>query len=228
MSDFDAVLERLLTEPAFARALAADPAAALAGYRLSAEEIGLLSSQVSADTGGQQAVETRANKSSVFGLLSPLAGLAGGLGEHGIGGLPGHGGAGEAARQGAEAAAGAVKDSAGIGGSLHSVGLGDASDGFGHAAPEPAHQEIGAMPPEGYHTRVDVDGDGDWDRHIAVGRPDGGVDILVDLNHDGNADFVGHDDDADGLVESADYAKKTMYDDDGDGWLDRTVARSGE
>ena len=34
MSDFDDVLERLLTEPAFAAALADDPDLALAGYRL--------------------------------------------------------------------------------------------------------------------------------------------------------------------------------------------------
>jgi hypothetical protein len=77
-----------------------------------------------------------------------------------------------------------------------------------------------------------VDGDGDWDRHILVGRRDGGVNILVDANRDGRGDFVGHDDDADGLVDSAEYDKnhdgvfeKTMYDDDGDGWLDRTVRR---
>src|SRR5437764_561356 len=49
MSDFDTVLERLVTDPGFARALAADPDAALAGYRLDADEVALLRSQVSAD-----------------------------------------------------------------------------------------------------------------------------------------------------------------------------------
>lgn len=79
MSDFDDVLERLVTDPGFAAALAADPAAALAGYRLEPDEIELLRSQVSADTGGQTAVEVRANQSSLFGMLSPIVGAVGGL-----------------------------------------------------------------------------------------------------------------------------------------------------
>lgn len=54
MSDFDAVLERLLTDPAFAAALAADPAAALAGYRLDSDEVRLLHTQVGADPGAQR------------------------------------------------------------------------------------------------------------------------------------------------------------------------------
>ena len=64
MSDFDTVLERLLTDPAFPATLAADPATALAGYRLSAEEVGLLRSQVSADAGGDRTVETRTSSTS--------------------------------------------------------------------------------------------------------------------------------------------------------------------
>jgi hypothetical protein len=86
--------------------------------------------------------------------------------------------------------------------------------------------------PEGYRNKVDADGDGTWDRATYRGRADGGVDILVDLNADGHADFVGHDVDRDHVVDSADYDKdhdgvfeKRMYDDDGDGWLDRTVRR---
>ncbi|GIF49084.1 hypothetical protein DFJ67_3264 [Asanoa ferruginea] len=116
-----------------------------------------------------------------------------------------------------------------------SAGMGHAPvpiDGLGSAPTD--HVGLGAAPPsgppEGYHTRVDVDGDGDWDKHVLLGRDDGGVDILVDNNHDGRVDFVGHDTDADGLVNSADYDKnndgffeKTMYDDNGDGWMDRTV-----
>jgi len=84
--------------------------------------------------------------------------------------------------------------------------------------------------PDGYRTRVDTDGDGDWDRHTLRGRPDGGVDILVDTDRDGRTDFVGHDLDADGLVDVSEYDKnrdgffeKQMYDDDGDGWMDRAA-----
>jgi hypothetical protein len=116
------------------------------------------------------------------------------------------------------------------GGGAGTAGLGAApaggEAGLGAAPPEP----VSAAPPAGYHTRVDVDGDGDWDRHVLLGRGDRGVDILVDNDRDGRVDFVGHDTDADGLVDSADYDKdgdgffeKTMYDDNGDGWRDRTV-----
>src|SRR4051812_11119322 len=74
MSDFDAVLERLLNEPSFASALAADPDATLAGYKLDAGELDVLRSQISADSGGGlAAVETRTNKSSTFGLFSSFA-----------------------------------------------------------------------------------------------------------------------------------------------------------
>jgi hypothetical protein len=79
MSDFDTVLERLVTDPAFAAALAANPDGALAGYRLSPDEVDLLHSQVGGDAGVERGVEVRANQSSVFGMLSPLTGLAGGL-----------------------------------------------------------------------------------------------------------------------------------------------------
>ena len=37
MSDFDTVLERLVTDPSFKSALAADPTGTLAGYQLSEE-----------------------------------------------------------------------------------------------------------------------------------------------------------------------------------------------
>src|SRR3954454_13663666 len=78
MSDFDAVLERLLTDPSFASALAADPDVALAGYRLDDGETALLRSQVAGDTAADVAkVETRTNKSSTFGLLAPFAALGG-------------------------------------------------------------------------------------------------------------------------------------------------------
>jgi hypothetical protein len=97
----------------------------------------------------------------------------------------------------------------------------------------PAQPPPGAVPlapvPDGYATRVDADGDGDWDRHLLLGRAGGGVDILVDVDSDGRADFIGHDTDADGLVDSAEYDRdrdgffeRRSYDDDGDGWLDRS------
>lgn len=91
MSDFDVVLERLLVEPGFVAALAADPDRALVGYRLTADEVSLLRTQVGGDAGGQRGVETRANQSSLFGLLGPLAGLAGGSHPQGAagGGAPG-------------------------------------------------------------------------------------------------------------------------------------------
>jgi hypothetical protein len=75
MSDFDAALERLCTDPSFAADLAADPDRALAGYTLDAGEAALLRSQVAADACADvAAVETRTTKSSMFGMLSPFAG----------------------------------------------------------------------------------------------------------------------------------------------------------
>jgi len=75
MSDFDVALERLVTDPAFKSALAADPAAALAGYQLSADEVELLGSQVSVDDGGDRTVEIRTSKASMMGLLGQFGGM---------------------------------------------------------------------------------------------------------------------------------------------------------
>jgi hypothetical protein len=80
MSDFDNALERLLTDPGFAQALAADPAAALAGYQLSEDERAVLTTQVADATGGQHAVEARTNQSSFAGLLNPFQSGGGGGG----------------------------------------------------------------------------------------------------------------------------------------------------
>jgi hypothetical protein len=74
MGDFDAVLERLMMDAPFRAALAADPDRALAGYRLTPDEVGLLRSQVSDQTGGERAVETRTSKSSLFGMFGSIAG----------------------------------------------------------------------------------------------------------------------------------------------------------
>ena len=261
MSDFDKVLEKLLTEPGFARALAADPGRALAGYQLTAEEVSLLRTQVSEDAGADHAVETRTSQSSLAGLFGPVTapanvadfgsaspaeqgfGAAPGLEtERGLGtapgaeGLPGHA-AGRGAYPGAYP---------GGGGESEMVrGLGTAPDGGDSfrglgAAPDDVSRGLGTAPPlggslgeapavpEGYQTRVDADGDGQWDAHTLHGAPGGGVEIHVDLNGDGQADFVGHDRDADGLVDWSQYDHDgdgrwdvRMYDTNGDGWMDR-------
>ena len=80
MAGIDDVLERLLTDSQFARHLAQDPASALAGYELTADDLSLLSSQVSFDPGALSLVEERISKSSMFGLLTSITGgLAGEL-----------------------------------------------------------------------------------------------------------------------------------------------------
>ncbi|WP_412752750.1 hypothetical protein [Krasilnikovia sp. M28-CT-15] len=302
MSDFDAVLERLLNEPSFAAELARDADAALSGYVLDDGEAELLRRQVAADAGATHAVvETRTSKSSTFGLLSAFTELGagavtdahsgsgtahsglGGAGEArtGLGSAPAAAGlgpwsefgsaAGVAAQHAADVSGGpgvtqglGSAPAWGAGGGMtdelmplaHS-GLGSAPglDGppSGEGAPdlnamppvsrigEAPHTGLGEAsrfqgeaehlaPPKGYHNRVDADGDGTWDKATYRGRADGGADILVDLNHDGRTDFVGHDVDADRTVDYADYDKnhdgvfeKRMYDDNGDGWLDRSV-----
>jgi hypothetical protein len=314
MSDFDAVLERLLNEPSFAVALAADAEGTLAGYRLDADETELLRSQVSADSGGgQAAVETRTNKSSTFGLFSSVAevghGLSGGgatgagagaLGHwsefgsaagavayHGAGSVAYHGAGASGVHGGAAQGLGDAPSAQGLGDAPSGQGLGDAptawgsgggavhepfvpagQSGFGDAPGHDGGPDLDGLPPAGasglgdapqsglggsgqsglggsgqftaepehyavpagYHPRIDADGDGHWDKATYVGTKDDGVEIRVDLNHDGHADFVGHDTDSDGRVDYADIDKdhdgvfeKRMYDDNGDGWLDRTV-----
>jgi hypothetical protein len=111
-------------------------------------------------------------------------------------------------------------------------GLGDAptqGEGLAKAARDAAEKIHDVAPPKGYHNRVDADGDGHLDKATYRGDGHGGVEILVDLNGDGEADFIGHDTDLDNRVDFADYDKdhdgffeKRMYDDDNDGYLDRT------
>lgn len=431
MSDFDDVLERLLTDPGFQARLAADPGGALAGYTLSADELELLQAQVGGGGAGQSRVEQRTSKASMFGLFSSIGS---GIGDvvHGHGG--GHGlgdggqgaGAGQSAVRGlgaleqsggrhaavepgdqpgglaahlrgavehaAHPQSGGVEAHAGPGGAYASAGgataqagyglaeasdqhaggygglteasdqqagyggpaeapdprayasaghggLGEASDprgagglgadglgigglgeaepygvtevdssgggtvyrstaSLGEAAGQGQHAGFGAAeggagqgrhgiagaldgiggaagggaagmsgagvsgagvsgagggaagmggpggiggalrdgipngagqaPTDGYHTRVDWDGDGTWDQHTYVNRADGGVDIVVDTDGDGRAEFVGHDTDRDGLINSSeidtnhDGVMDQRYEDlNGDGWLDR-------
>ncbi|HEY7271180.1 MAG TPA: hypothetical protein VH502_00505 [Actinoplanes sp.] len=256
MSDFDDVLERLLNEPAFAAALADDPDLALAGYRLDAGEAALLRSQVVGDTAADVAkVETRTSKSSTFGLLAPFAALGGVVDEFGQH-LADPGGGGAAGAREAFGAApvahqgignapgfGDAPVRQGLGTAPVRQGLGDApQQGLGGAPhqslgePGRGHAEAEQLaPPPGYANRVDADGDGHWDRATYRGGRDGGADILVDLDHDGRADFIGHDVDLDNKVDYADYDTdsdgvfdKRMYDDDNDGWLDRTVRRRSD
>jgi hypothetical protein len=304
MTDFDAALERLVADPAFRDELASDPARALAGYRLSPDELDLLRSQV--DTGGgdsQRQVETRTSKASLFGLLSPMGGLGGfgdatptvadtGSGTGGQGGGqvggsfltdhtdppsgpsrsgasfgadegrsgasfgseegrsgasfgssdPGQGG-GEPVRSGASfgtddgAAQASFGDEsagteyrprhgegAGLGAAVSEAGD-FMSDGGVEEAPRGTIYTSAAA--QEYTTRVDANGDGRWDEFTATNRADGGVDLSVDRDGDGNAEFVGHDLDRDGLIDEAttdedgDGTLDTRWvDNDGDGWLD--------
>ncbi|WP_250027515.1 hypothetical protein [Paractinoplanes maris] len=120
---------------------------------------------------------------------------------------------------------------------------GDAQTGFGDRPDLDGLPEVGLdtgfgatvaqvaadlAPPEGYHNQVDADGDGTLDEATYLGHAGGGVDILVDVNDDGQVDFVGTDTDLDNRVDYAAYDKdrdgvfeKRMFDDDGDGFLDR-------
>jgi hypothetical protein len=128
MSDFDAVLERLLTDPSFQARLAADPAGTLAGYDLDAEEADLLRQQVSSDPGAQTAmVEDRVTKSSTFGLLSSF----------GVGDAPAFGIGDATTREGFGTAPDAGLGSPGSAG-IGSAGLGEWAE-FGTAAGTAAH-----------------------------------------------------------------------------------------
>jgi hypothetical protein len=114
---------------------------------------------------------------------------------------------------------------------VHS-GLGDAPaevPSVGGAVEELDKKLSAAAAPKGYHNRVDADGDGHLDKATYRGDGHGGAEILVDVNHDGKVDFIGHDTDLDNRVDFADYDKdhdgvfdKRMYDDNNDGYLDRT------
>jgi hypothetical protein len=229
MSDFDTVLERLLTDQAFVAAMASDPSTALAGYRLSTDEVDLLRSQISLGTGTDRQVETRTSKAGLLGLLSPLEELAGRLADdagisHALGGFVAQhthpaehiGTTHPVVRQGFGAA-----DPAATQTGAPQAGV---TQGFGAA---PATQGFGVAPPPDYHPHVDVNGDGHWDQYTVERRADGGIDIYADMNHDGRPDFIGHDDNADGIIDRADYDhdfdgrfETHMRDVNGDGWLD--------
>ena len=73
MSDFDAALERLMVDPAFKAALARDPAAALAGYRLAPDELEILCAQVDSGTGGPDREEVSRRQAVDVGGRSDVA-----------------------------------------------------------------------------------------------------------------------------------------------------------
>jgi hypothetical protein len=242
VSDFDAVLERLLSDPGFKAALAADPGRALAGYRLTPDEVELLGVQLSADTGGNSQVEQRTSKASLFGLLGSMTGAGFGHAGGGAQGMQGAGVQGAGVQGGHGGFGGGTS---GVGNTWPEVTEGPAQSGFGGGAGQIGtpvggghgsigqsldgivHSGQGGQVPSGYHPNVDVDGDGNWDQYTVRARGDGGVDVVADMDHDGRADFVGHDVNRDGIVDSADYdedhdgrLETHMTDVNGDGWMD--------
>ncbi len=211
MSDFDDVLERLLSDPAFQTALRRDPEAALAGYQLAPDERQVLDAQLDLGAGEERTVEMRISKSGVFGMVGPVVS---GLGLMGTPEAPG------------TATFGPRRDEG-------TFGSAPVTQTFGTVEPQAVFGTVEAdasgagQPAVDYHTSVDADGDGSWDAYQAVERGDGGVDIRVDRDGDGTVDFVGHDFDRDGLVDTADVDRDgdgaldtRLYDDDGDGWMD--------
>jgi len=209
MSDFDEVLERLVTDPQFQAALRADPSTALAGYQLDPQERAVREAQLDQGAGPDRTVEARISKSGLAGMIGPVA-SAFGLDATEPGGHP------------VQSAYGPAPDDPAVGiafGEVHATGA--------YGAPDP---HSAGLPAADYHTWVDAGGDGSPDAYRAVERGDGGVDIEIDQDGDGRVDFVGHDYDRDGLVDDADYdtdrdgvLDTRMTDVTGDGWLDESA-----
>jgi len=226
MSDFDAVLELLLTDPSFQARLAADPAGALSGFDLDAEESDLLRQQVSADPGAQSAVvEDRVTKSSTFGLFDSfsIGGVAdavgSGMARQGFGSAPadGLGGAGSAPADSPASlgewlefgsAAGAAADypaNEGFGSAPDAWGAGGgdlaAQSGFG-SAPDldglPAESGFGDAPRSGLGEPGNAQiGQGEAE-HLA---PPKGYHNRVDADGDGSMDKATYRGREDGGVE---------------------------
>lgn len=237
MSDFEKVMERLLVDPEFKAALAADPDRALAGYELAAEERELLGAPIATGPTASHAVEDRTTKSGVLGLVGPVVTSFGIAGGQGFGAAP-HG-TSTFGERGAQSLGPAPNDGVSFGHaprldggeSLDSVDEDTETFGTGRVGQvmgDAPGKDSGLVEARDYQTRVDVDGDGTWDAHTAYERPDGGIEIHADMDGDGRVDFIGYDSNRDGLVERADYDQDfdgrmdtRMYDDTGDGWLDR-------
>ncbi|WP_432835490.1 hypothetical protein [Dactylosporangium sp. CA-092794] len=174
--------------------------------------------------GGLSGFDQYQGQGGAGGVAGSAAGGLSGFEQHqgqggGIGGgfahlleQPGQGGAGQPGQ-----------------GGFGPAGQGGIAGGMGGLVQQAAHAQVpGQAPTDGYHTRVDWDGDGRWDQHTYVNRADGGVDIVVDTDGDGRAEFIGHDTDRDGLINSSeidtnhDGVMDARYEDvNGDGWLDR-------
>nr|BFE68126.1 hypothetical protein GCM10020092_014270 [Actinoplanes digitatis] len=167
MSDFDAVLERLLTDPSFQAHLAADATGALAGYKLEAGEAELLRQQVGADPGASAAqVEDRVNKSSTFGLFSSFGDLGGASGAFG----------GGAAHQGI----GSAPVGAGPGAARET--LGEWSE-FGSAAGVAARDVVEHPVTEGFGSAPDAWGTGGGEMAVRSGLGSApGVEDAPDLD----------------------------------------------
>ncbi len=240
MSDFEKVMERLVTDKAFQAALAANPNSALAGYTLDKDERDLLATQLVTGAGGERQVESRLTKSGVVGLVGPVAASLG-IAASGQAIGPAQGSQAVGSALGGQAVGSSPGgEFVGAAPAHETVGYADVGGGgeaVGEAGPAEAvgkswSSSVGRAPVEasGYQTYIDVTGDGAWDPHKAYERADGGVDIQADRNRDGIVDFVGHDYDRDGLVDDADYDTDfdatidlRMYDDNDDGWMDRGV-----
>jgi hypothetical protein len=229
MSDLEAVMERLLTDPSFASALKADPERALAGYRLESGDRELLGVEVVSGAGEDRTVELRTSKSGVVGLLGPVAaafGVAAGSSQAfgtAPSGSQSFGGAGGTESLGSAPGSAGSQSFGGGPSGAESFGNAPTSGDSSFGAPPGGDESVGTTSTErfggevhvgksttgveatDYHTRVDVDGDGRWDANTAYERADGGVDIHVDHNRDGVVDFVGHDYDRDGLVDDAEF-----------------------
>lgn len=69
MADVNDVLERLISDPGFRRALSEDPEKALAGYDLTKADLEMLAAHVSDDPGARGGMEQRTSKSALAGLF---------------------------------------------------------------------------------------------------------------------------------------------------------------
>jgi hypothetical protein len=69
MPGIEDALERLDTDPAFRAALRTDPATALTGYTLTADDLSLLARRVGANG---NAVEQRTSRAGFFGLFAQV------------------------------------------------------------------------------------------------------------------------------------------------------------
>jgi hypothetical protein len=77
MAGLDDVLERLVNDPRFRQLLADDPATALAGYQLSADDLEVVATTVAEAPAGAGGLESRQSKSALFSLFSQVADVVG-------------------------------------------------------------------------------------------------------------------------------------------------------